>query len=55
MCAYIQNSPQFINTFNVVDDELLPKYKTGTLRDTEVFEVTRVPISKFLTYLGYKM
>lgn len=33
----IQNSTEFINTFNIVDDELIPKYKTATLkRDTRI-------------------
>lgn len=45
MSTYIQSSPEFINTFNTVDDGLLLKDKTGTLRDTEVFEVTRVPVN----------
>lgn len=30
------------------DDELVPKCQIGTLRDTEVFEVTKMPVSKLL-------
>lgn len=48
ICAYIHNSPEFLNTFIIEDDELVPKCQIGTLRDTEVFEVTRMPVSKSL-------
>lgn len=41
MCAFIQNSPEFINNFSAVDDELLSSIR-------QVFEVTGMPISKLL-------
>lgn len=32
MCTCIQNSPEFINTLDIVDDELSPKCKTARER-----------------------
>lgn len=54
MYTCIENRPEFINILSIVVDEFLPNYKTATLRDMKVFEVTGMVITKWL-YLGYKM
>lgn len=47
MCTCIQTSPEFLNIFNIVDDDLFSKYNTAILRYTGV-QVTGRPISKLL-------
>lgn len=48
MSTCIQNSTELINTFNIADDELIPKHKTATLR--EIQGSTVVGISKILVW-----